>query len=71
VFAWLREAGVDDSDMLTTFNCGVGMVVITPADQVGKALATIEKAGHDGWIVGEIVARGSGPAVRYKGELWR
>jgi phosphoribosylformylglycinamidine cyclo-ligase len=71
VFAWLREAGVDDTDMLTTFNCGVGMVVLTPADQVDKALATIAQAGHVGWVVGEIVARGSGPSVRYKGALWR
>ena len=28
VFTWLREAGVDDDEMLGTFNCGVGMIVM-------------------------------------------
>ncbi len=32
VFGWLREAGgVAEAEMLRTFNCGVGMVVVAPA----------------------------------------
>jgi phosphoribosylformylglycinamidine cyclo-ligase len=71
VFTWLREAGVDDQEMLGTFNCGVGMVVIVPADEVSRALDVVQKAGHGGWVVGEVIARGEGPAVRYRGSLWR
>ena len=71
VFTWLREAGVDDQEMLGTFNCGVGMVVIVPADEVSRALDVVQKAGHGGWVVGKVIARGEGPAVRYRGSLWR
>lgn len=71
VFTWLREAGVDDQEMLGTFNCGVGMVVIMPADEVSRALDVVQKAGHAGWVVGKVIARGEGPAVRYSGSLWR
>jgi phosphoribosylformylglycinamidine cyclo-ligase len=70
VFSWLREAGVDDADMLVTFNCGVGMVVALPADQVQLALETIARRDHAAWVVGEVVARGDGEAVRYRGSLW-
>lgn len=70
IFSWLREAGVDDADMLTTFNCGVGMVVMLPAAQVQPALETIARRGHQAWVVGEVVARDGGEAVRYRGSLW-
>jgi phosphoribosylformylglycinamidine cyclo-ligase len=71
VFTWLREAGVDDNEMLGTFNCGVGMVVIVPADEVPGALDVLQRGGHASWVVGQVLARGGGPAVRYRGSLWR
>lgn len=70
VFAWLREAGVADDDMLGTFNCGVGMVVILPDAELPKALDTIAHRGHTAWQIGTVVTSGSGPAVRYLGSLW-
>ncbi len=70
VFAWLREAGVADQDMLTTFNCGMGMAVILGQDELPKALDTIERGGHKAWVAGEVVARGDGEAVRFRGRLW-
>jgi len=70
VFSWLREAGVADDDMLTTFNCGVGMVVALPAEHVPLALETIARRDHHAWVVGEVVAGGDGEAVRYRGSPW-
>ena len=69
VFAWLREAGVDDDGLLSTFNCGIGMIVVLPADQVARALEACAKRETSARVVGEIVARGDGPAVRYRGTL--
>jgi len=70
VFAWLREAGVADVDMLDTFNCGVGMVVAMPAGETLKALDFAKTHGHGAWVVGEVVERGNRDAVRYAGALW-
>ncbi len=70
VFAWLREAGVADHDMLTTFNCGVGMVVVLSEGELPKAMDTISRGGHTAWRIGTVVAREDGDAVRFRGSLW-
>jgi len=70
VFAWLREAGVAEHDMLGTFNCGMGMAVVLGQDELPKALDTIARGGHHAWVAGEVVARGNGDAVRFRGSLW-
>jgi len=47
VFRWLaKEAGLDDTEMLRTFNCGIGMVVIVEADKVEDAIETFTAAGE-------------------------
>jgi phosphoribosylformylglycinamidine cyclo-ligase len=69
VFAWLHELGVAKDEMLRTFNCGLGMVVAVDPGHVAKSLAVIEKGGHAARVVGEVVARGDGPTVRYRGDL--
>jgi phosphoribosylformylglycinamidine cyclo-ligase len=56
-------------EMLRTFNCGLGMVVAVDPGQVATSLAVIEKGGHAARVVGEVVARGDGPVVRYRGDL--
>ena len=69
VFAWLREAGVADADMLDTFNCGVGMVVAMPADETLKALDFAEQHGHEAWVVGEVVGATTATPCATRG-LW-
>jgi phosphoribosylformylglycinamidine cyclo-ligase len=70
VFSWLHELGVAADEMLTTFNCGLGMVVALPAASVPKALATIAVADLGATVVGRVVAGEPGaPSVRYEGAL--
>jgi len=69
VFAWLHRLGVPRDEMLRTFNCGLGMVLAVDPGHVAKSLAVIDKGGHAARVVGEVVVRGDGPAVRYRGEL--
>ena len=61
VFETLRESGrVSEPEMLRTFNCGVGYVVIAreaTADDVRRALET---TGETVWPIGEIVAGATG-----------
>ncbi len=56
VFPWLEEAGVSKLEMLRTFNCGVGMVVIVAREHVELALATLMQSGEQAWLIGEVVA---------------
>lgn len=64
VFSWLQQqGGVAETEMLRTFNCGVGMVVCVAAEQVDAALACLHAAGETAWRLGEIVAAEGEPAV--------
>ncbi|WP_086225981.1 phosphoribosylformylglycinamidine cyclo-ligase [Campylobacter devanensis] len=50
----LIAKSVEQSEMDRTFNCGVGMVLVVPNDQVDYVLAN-----SDGYIIGQII-KGSG-----------
>jgi phosphoribosylformylglycinamidine cyclo-ligase len=67
VFAWLkREANLDDAEMLRTFNCGVGMIVVAGARDAKRLLASL---GPEAQQIGTIVARDAGAAIRFEGSL--
>jgi phosphoribosylformylglycinamidine cyclo-ligase len=61
VFGWIqRVGGVDEREMLRTFNCGIGMVVVcaaSGADAVGEMLA---RSGETVVALGMIEARKGG-----------
>ncbi|MEM8838327.1 MAG: phosphoribosylformylglycinamidine cyclo-ligase, partial [Pseudomonadota bacterium] len=63
VFRWLQDLGsIDETEMLRTFNCGVGMVAVvheSHADQVGDVLT---RAGETVSMIGAI--RTGGPSGR-------
>ena len=55
VFDWLAQAGnVSDTEMLRTFNCGIGMVVIVAAAQADGALELLRAAGESAHLIGEV-----------------
>ena len=60
IFTWLQQQGdIPDSEMLRTFNCGVGMMVIVPATACDAALKSLHESGEQAWRLGDICA-GSG-----------
>ena len=69
VFSWLHGLGVHRPELLNTFNCGLGMVVVMDPEHVQKNLAVIAKGEHAARVVGDVLPRGDGAAVRYRGEL--
>ena len=80
VFAWLAKAGsLPDAEMLKTFNCGIGMVMVVAKDEASAIVHTLQEAGEAPFIIGEIVApggersdakgRGDAWAVQYTGTL--
>ncbi|OWU84720.1 phosphoribosylformylglycinamidine cyclo-ligase [Oceanicola sp. 22II-s10i] len=67
IFGWLAEqGGIDERELLKTFNCGIGMIAVVPADKVAAARAHFEAAGHD---VAEIGRIAEGQGVSYRGAL--
>jgi phosphoribosylformylglycinamidine cyclo-ligase len=80
VFAWLARAGnLDDAEMLRTFNCGIGMIVITDAARADAVRAALVDAGETPVVIGTVEAgrgvksqakgKGEAEAVRYSGSL--
>jgi phosphoribosylformylglycinamidine cyclo-ligase len=65
VFAWLqREARLDQAEMLRTFNCGIGMILVTDPQDTARVLRQL---GDEAFVIGAIGRRGRGEPVRYKG----
>ncbi|TGY48998.1 phosphoribosylformylglycinamidine cyclo-ligase [Rodentibacter caecimuris] len=55
IFKWLQEQGnISTYEMYRTFNCGVGMVIALPQNQVETALAILKQAGENAWLIGHI-----------------
>ena len=55
VFSWLQENGnITTHEMYRTFNCGVGMVLVVPADQLENSLNILKDLGENAWHLGEI-----------------
>ena len=52
LFRLIQRAGqIDPHEMAHVFNLGLGMLVITPADQAAPAMRTL----GEGWLVGEVI----------------
>ena len=70
VFQWLAKAGgVEEREMLRTFNCGIGMIAIVPADKAEAAVQILTEAGEQVFTLGKLVAGKGEPRVRYTGRL--
>lgn len=66
IFRLIQEGGnVSDDEMLRVFNCGIGMLVVVPEDQVDRAADALDEAGTAPVRIGDVVARDSGPPVRF------
>ena len=71
VFGWLRKTGgVAEREMLRTFNCGIGMIVVVTAADAKKAAALLKRAGETVVRLGMIRRRKGGePQVSLRGSL--
>jgi phosphoribosylformylglycinamidine cyclo-ligase len=72
VFGWLAKAGrLSDQEMLKTFNCGIGMVVVAARSEADAVLAALKEAGEQAFVIGEITAPGGDRSeAKGKGEAW-
>jgi len=55
IFDLIAETGnIPANDMYSTFNMGVGMMIIVSPDDVDTALETLKAAGEDAYVVGKV-----------------
>ncbi|MGI2033658.1 phosphoribosylformylglycinamidine cyclo-ligase [Rhizobium panacihumi] len=71
VFSWLaKTGGVAPNEMLRTFNCGVGMIVVVSAENAKTVTEALATEGETVVQLGRIIAREEGGAgTVYKGTL--
>ena len=80
VFGWLQQAGrLDDAEMLRTFNCGIGMILVAAKDAADAIVGLLKQEGERPVRIGEIEpgrgvkssakGKGEAEAVRYSGRL--
>jgi phosphoribosylformylglycinamidine cyclo-ligase len=70
LFGWLaRTGGVAPQEMLRTFNCGIGMVVVARRAGAEEALMALRAAGESPVLIGEVVEAGAGSRVATLGSL--
>ena len=66
VFSWLQDKGsITDSELLRTFNCGIGMVMIVPASKAETAASLAGQQGLECFDIGSVVSAGGESRVRY------
>ena len=51
-----KTGNIPERDMFNTYNMGVGMSIVVPAEQVELALETLKANGQDAYVIGEIIA---------------
>lgn len=61
VFGWLQSVGgTPEREMLRTFNCGIGMIVVVKAKEAKATATALRKAGEKVVVLGEIRKRRRG-----------
>ena len=56
IFHLIAKTGhITERDMFNTYNMGVGMSIVVPADEADKALEILKANGEDAYIIGEII----------------
>lgn len=68
VFKWMKSAsGLDDTEMLRTFNCGIGMVLIVSSEDVQAVKDVLKASGAD--VVYDLGVLVEGTGVVMKGSI--
>ncbi len=70
VFEWIaKEGGVSRSEMLRTFNCGTGMVLVVSPEFVEAVIDLLNKSGETAFLLGAIEPHKGRERVRFSGDL--
>src|SRR5699024_5345649 len=58
VFDWLAQAGhIENDEMMRTFNCGIGFVIVVPDGEAEATIACLQDTGEQVTRIGHIRTR--------------
>lgn len=71
LFTWMTwEANLPESELLSTFNCGIGLVAVTEPSAAKPVMEAFRSAGEAAFVIGSLDGNGGGePQVRFSGQL--
>jgi len=70
IFGWLAKVGrIAEPEMLRTFNCGIGMIVVVAPKDVDAVSAAFAQAGEQVTTIGAVIRTQSEDRVVYDGAL--
>jgi phosphoribosylformylglycinamidine cyclo-ligase len=70
VFGWLaRVGGLDQAEMVRTFNCGIGMVAVVAEADAAQVLEAFKVAGETAVTLGRVTTATAEPLVTFAGAL--
>ena len=70
VFQWLAsEGGIAEHEMLRTFNCGIGMIVVVSPKDADAVAQAFTRAGETAVTLGKIIKASGDARVVYDGKL--
>jgi phosphoribosylformylglycinamidine cyclo-ligase len=70
VFKWLAsEGGIAQEEMLRTFNCGIGMIVVVSPKDADAVVQAFTSEGDKALAIGEVIGAGGEARVVYDGKL--
>jgi phosphoribosylformylglycinamidine cyclo-ligase len=56
IFEHMQKIGnIEQTEMMRTFNMGIGMILVVPAKKFKKAQTILDRAGEKGHVIGRIV----------------
>jgi phosphoribosylformylglycinamidine cyclo-ligase len=68
VFKWLQEAGnIEAPEMLKTFNCGVGMILVVSENQAEVATSLMKMENIPHFKIGQLKTKTSEPVEYING----
>ena len=50
-----KEGNIPERDMYNTYNMGVGLCIVVPANEVDKAIEILKENGEDAYVIGDII----------------
>ncbi len=69
VFSWLaKTGGIIESEMLRTFNCGIGMLLVVPQEDVDATIKHFNSESENAYLVGSLIEKAAEPVI-FEGEL--
>jgi phosphoribosylformylglycinamidine cyclo-ligase len=70
VFKWLaREGNIAQEELLRTFNCGIGMIVVAARGDAARVADAFKAAGEEVVELGQVIRADGEPRVVYRGAL--